>query len=288
MEKPNVIIQNWPGGISTLAGGTRTAIKIDRPWQMPLSINPATCPFEPQRLKDEKREIVRSSPDGRWVSFNNRFTPNLDHSLVVPVTCADWPDSRVRLLGGKEEIATALDLVYQNIAMQPTREFRQVTINIGWCGGQNVGHIHWHTFGLPPEAWRSLPHHIAVSLEETKYPALTLFEQDGLRVIAGGHRAGQCFILPNGKVDVEDVAMVIDRIVTLYADKFTSRVGARLAPDFTIGLVYDGKKFEYGTYVPVLNHWGSTEYLALLGQQAVTLPWSHGMTAAYLRGEIDL
>jgi hypothetical protein len=192
----------------------------------------------------------------------------------------------VRLLGDKEEIAAALDLLYQNIAMQPIHEFRQVTINIGWCGGQNVGHIHWHTFGLPPEAWRSLPSRIAVSLEKIKDPALTLFEQDNLRVIAGGHRAGQCLVLPNREASVENIATVIDRIVTLYWNKFTSRVGARLAPDFTIGLIYDGKKFVYGTYVPVLNHWGSTEYMALLGQQAVTLPWPHEQTAVYLRGEI--
>ena len=286
MEKPGVLVRQWPGGIPTLAGGTRTAIKINRPWQTPLCFNLSTCPFEPQRLKNKGRQIIRSSSDGRWVSFNNRFTPNLDHSLVVPVTCADWSDARVRLLGGKEEIAAAFDLLYQNIAMQPNREFREITINVGWCGGQNVSHIHWHTFGLPLEAWRSLPPHIAVFLAKIKDPALTLFEQDNLRVIAGGHRAGQCLILPNGNVDVENIAAVIYRIVVLYARQFTSRVGAQLAPDFTIGLIYDGKKFVYGTYIPILNHWGSTEYLALLGQQAITLPWPHEQTAAYLRGEI--
>ncbi len=287
MEKPKIFIHQWPGGISTLAGGARTVIKLHRPWQKQLNSDHTTCPFEPSRLKDEGRQIIECSSDGRWVSFDNRFTPNMDHSLVIPVTCQDWSDARVRLLGGKEEILAALNLIYKVLETKPKHEVTEIIINVGWLGGQNVGHLHWHVFGLPVGAVSASSDQVAMSLGQLNNLDLTLFEQNGLQVVVGGHRAGQCFILPKEKnISVQSIATVIADLVALYADKFQGSVGERLAPDFTIGLVHNKGNFVYGTYVPILNNWGGFEYLAFIGQQPVSLPWPHDQTAAYLRGEI--
>ncbi len=269
-----------------MAGGTRRAIKLNRPWQKQLNTDHTTCPFEPSRLEDEGRQITGRSSDGRWVSFDNYFTPNLDHSLVIPATCQDWPDARVRLLGGKEEIVSALDLIYKLLETKPKHQTTEIIINIGWLGGQNVSHIHWHVFGLPVGAVNGSSDQIATSLGQLNNPDLALFERNGLEVVVGGHRAGQCFILPKEKnISIQNIATVIADLVALYADKFKSSVGEQLAPDFTIGLVHNEGNFVYGTYVPILNNWGGFESLAFLGQQAVSLPWPHEQTAAYLRGE---
>ncbi len=269
-----------------MAGGTRNVIRFNRPWQQQLNPDHTTCHFEPSSLEDEGRQITMRSADGRWVSFDNYFTPNLDHSLVIPATCADWPDARVRLLGGKEEILAALELLYKVFATKPKHETTEITINIGWLGGQNVSHIHWHAFGLPVGAVSASSDQVAASLGQLGNPDLTLFEQNGLQVVVGGHRAGQCFILPKEKnISTTDMATVLADLVALYADKFKGSVGEQLAPDFTIGLVHHKGNFVYGTYVPILNNWGVFESLAFLGQQAVSLPWPHEQTAAYLRGE---
>jgi hypothetical protein len=52
-------VENLPGLVGALSGGTRTKIKLDRPWQTEIAIDPASCPFEtlPQtevaRFEDE-------------------------------------------------------------------------------------------------------------------------------------------------------------------------------------------------------------------------------------------
>lgn len=283
MAKKNTI-QNWPGGVPTVSGGTRTTIKLARPWQTRgPTADPRYCPFEPDRLQADEREILKRSKG--WISFANRFTPYANHVLVTPTTCADWSEERMRLLGGEAEIVTALKLARRFIT---GKSIEVITINVGYLGGQNVGHPHWHAFTLPSGAAKHPPQQTACLLAKMNSDGSLITEDDGFRTFAGGHRAGQCFILPRVSGTTEPPARLLSQVIDLYARKFRSAAGEKLAPDFTVELVFARGYFCYGTYVPILNAWGSTEYMALLGQQPVTLPWPHHLTAAYLRGEIVL
>ena len=279
-------IRNWPGEVPTISGGTRTAIKLARPWQTrgPFA-NPLNCPFEPNRLKADKRRILKRSPDGSWVGISARFTPYRNHALVVPATCANWPEEKLRLLGGETEIALALELARRFIT---GKAVEVITINVGWLGGQNVGHPHWHAFTLPSGVAKHSPQQTASLLAKMADDDSSIVEDESFRAFAGGHRAGQCFILPKVSGTTKPPARLLSRVIDLYARKFRGTAGEELAPDFTIELIFDQGQFGFGAYVPILNAWGSTEYIALLGQQPVTLPWPHHLTAAYLRGEIVL
>lgn len=290
MENPKATVQNWPGGVSTFSGGTRTAIKVDRLWQKALNIDPETCPFETKRLY-ANHEITMCSEDGKWVAFKNLFTPNLFHRVIIPTTCRKWSDERVRLLGGKEEIAKALNLAYQVLMFNPSRKQEHIVTHNGYSAGQNVPHIHWHSLSFPEVAQGDNPYKIQDELlSATAAPKYFVSTHDNLKVVVGGHRAGQCLILPNNQdwVYLENITNVLSSLVALYADKFRSRVGDKLPPDFTVDLIFRDGTFVYGVYVPILNNMGSTEYTGILGQQAMTLPWPHEQTAAYLRGEIVL
>lgn len=293
MAEFKVSVQRWPGGVSTFAGGTRTAIKVDRPWQKTMEIDPRVCPFEPERLY-AKHEIVLRSEDGEWVAFKNLSTPNQYHRVIVPTTCEEWPDARLRQLGGRVEIAKALDLSYQTLGLNAHvyREQEHIVSHNGYTGGQNQPHIHWHAVVFPEVAQGKHPYEIQRELLEiTADPSFFVMTHGNLKVVAGGHRAGQCIILPNDPeplVSLENIVNVLDPLVTLFANKFRSRVGEKLPPDFTFDLVFVRGQFAYGLYVPILNHIGSTEFAGIMGQQAMTLPWPHEMSAAYLRGEVEL
>ncbi len=293
MENPKVIVQQWPGGVSTFSGGTRTAIKVDRPWQKAMEINPAVCPFEPERLYGN-HEIEMHSEDGEWVSFKNLYTPLQFHRVIVPTTCANWPDERLRLLGGREEIGKALDIAYQTLGRNESLNSGQehIVTHNGYSGGQNVPHIHWHALTYPEVARGEDPYKIQQELLKiTADPSFLVLTNSNLKVVVGGHRAGECFILPidpDPLVSLENIANVLHLLVKLFAVKFRSRVGAMLPPDFTVDLIFVHGQLAYGAFVPILNNMGSSEYTGILRQQAMTLPWPHETTAAYLRGEIAL
>lgn len=269
----DVTIQEWPGGICTASGGTRTAVKLSRPWQKDIEVDPSTCPFEPEKFGD--REVfARSEEAGGWLALGNLNTPLPYHRLIIPARCL--PAQELRLLGGEEHISAAISLAYQMIYASD-REVFELTVHIGALAGQNLPHLHWH-----------LVEPIAVPERQAK-PELTprdvIFHDYGLVAIAGGHRAGQCFIFHDGVTDISDTSIspFLADLVALYARKFCSTEG--LAPDYQIGLKFVRGLFSYGMLVPILNHWGTTEYFALLGTGPVILPWPHEETAKYLKGE---
>src|SRR3989344_770445 len=96
------------GLLTTAAGGTRTAIKLDRPWQNDIVVNPETCPF----CTKQQNEIPEFS-NTEWGVLNNAFTPFDYHLLIIPRTC--WPKEKLRMLGGREKIQAALEIAL-NIA----------------------------------------------------------------------------------------------------------------------------------------------------------------------------
>lgn len=268
-----VTLQVWPGRITTAAGGTRTAIKLSRPWQKEMVIDPTTCPFctKPQTVLEEC---------GNWLVLQNTSTPFPFHQLVIPREC--WPVAMMRNLGGEKNLSDALQIVWR-IVEQQGRDQMLHSVFSGYLAGQNVPHLHHHVLE------NTFPDFQSLDATREVYQAasdlnLILFQEDGFRVAVGGLRAGQCFIVPLKSESMADQAIRISRILTrlisLYADKFRSDQG--LPPDYQVALRFWGGKLAYGFYLPILNHWGATEYLGLMGEQPVILPWPHEETVKHL------
>lgn len=272
------VIQSLPGGVRVASGGTRIAVNLDRPWQADISVNPETCPFDTK----QQAEIARIDDDGGWRILENRFTPYSWHLLVIPQKC--WPKDEVRTLGGDQQIATALRLAVSHLAEQPEVEY-WLGVHVGPLAGQNIGHVHYHLLcplGDDPgiRSGREVVEHFQSS-------QLVLLDEPPVKVVLGGMRAGQCFIFPHGELrgttlSEPELASVLSKVISMYRRGFTSLQG--LPPDYIIGLTFWGTRLTYGTFIPILNNWGFTEYVGLLERTPLILPWPHEVTLRHLKG----
>jgi diadenosine tetraphosphate (Ap4A) HIT family hydrolase len=260
----NLVIDSLPNGLLVASGGTRTEIKLSRPWQSDIRVDPSTCPFE----TPTQSEIARWEQSGGWRLLKNLFTPHDWHVLLVPFSC--WPPSQIRTLGGMERIAAALHIVTEVLGNMPLEEY-WLGVHIGPLAGQNIGHLHYHLIkplsgpaGNPPASG---------VVEWMKNSRLTLLEDSELKTVLGGLRAGQCFVFPAGasKVTSGALAAALDRLIGMYSASFMSREG--LPPDYSIAVKFVGAEFQYATLVPILNHWGFTEFMGLLENRPIILPW---------------
>jgi len=276
-QKIELLIQ--PGGLTTAAGGTRTTIKLNRPWQTDIVVDPKTCPFCAGR---QKQKIVREV--GEWLELENLHTPLPYHHLIIPNEC--WPKEMVRNLGGREKLREALKLI-DEIVTRENREQMLYTIYSGYLAGQNVAHLHHHIFD------NTFPGFTAKDVSDDirklgERPELFITSRNSTKVIAGGLRAGQCFLVldfPEWTKTAAGTTDLILEVIELYAEKFRSEQG--LPPDFQLALRFRKGQLVFGMFIPILNNWGATEFLGLMGEQPLILPWSHETTARYLRGELD-
>lgn len=270
-------IQKLPNGLAVLSGGTRTGIKLHRPWQCEIEADPAHCPFE----GEGKPQVEGLRAEKGWRILENAFTPYPLHYLIVPKTC--WQINKVRSLGGKSQITAALETARR--ALDCGQRERWLGVHVGPSAGQNLGHLHYHL--LQPARGRKARRDSASIFKYCKSSGIEVFAQRGFRVVGGGFRAGQCFVYPDCGRPVEftarrvaDLAGVLGRLVELCKRKFASTEG--LPPDFMVGIKFVGSKMAYGYYLPILNNWGFTEYFALLESTPFTLPWSHEESVAHL------
>lgn len=271
-----IVLEPLPGGFSYVtSGGTRTAIKLSRPWQDGLGrmINPRNCPFE---TKPQEEIPLRNMPIG-WKLLPNPFTPHREHRLIIPEKC--WTPEVLQTLGGVERIFEALE-VARLATVQEDAEIAMF-IMIGWLGGQNLGHAHWHL------------HEVLVRkplVAEEIHPAreVIIRKEEKFLTIAGGARSGECLIIPESRLSLSEenlhaLAVSIDWIVRKGNEKFLS--SEWLPPDFTVTVrLTADHHIRYADYSPVLTCWGSPECVtAPLEGGPITLPWPHEVTAAYLQ-----
>jgi diadenosine tetraphosphate (Ap4A) HIT family hydrolase len=283
------IVYNWPGGIVSIATGSKRIpanAKFSRAWQAHIPIDVSKCPFElyPQ---EELENYYQGEPnrDG-WRLTRSTTKSEPYHLLVMPETCAVWPEERTRSLGGEEKIAEAIAIAERRLENDGLA-CAQFSVQIGPLAAQNVPHLHYHLYslnGLDEEP------DLVQGIVEEHFPHLRdllIFEDDAFRVIAGGHYAGQCFLLPHGTVPPPrfnaEVAKTLNRLVTLYATKFKSVEG--MPPDFGFELSIRNGHVAFGMFRPVLNQIGTLETMTLLTPQlrGFNLAWSHEETARYLR-----
>ncbi len=274
---PFVQIELLPGGLTVASGGTRTTIKLDRPWQPDIVVRPETCPFD--HLPPERHEFVRLEEGGGWRVIDNRYTPFEFHRLIIPFLC--WPKEDVRCLGGKKQIERVLHLLSDIHAVE--RRPLWLTVHIGALAGQNIPHLHFHVQALLEIS--PFPDEVATYVRAAR-PEVEVFSDADVRVIAAGHRAGQCLIASHQshelfETQITSVATALDQLIRLFAEKFKSSQG--LPPDFMFLLALADQRMRFASYVPILNQQGGPEFLALLERTSMIIPWSHEITAAHLR-----
>lgn len=269
---------SWPGGSRSVAGGTRTGIKLSRPWQKPIDFSQGKCPFCGGPSDREKKFFPEN---GGWYFFNNHYTPYSFHKLIVPEKCL--PEDELRFLGGKEKIKTALSIAIEEMRENWLPLF--LTVHVGYLAGQNVPHLHYHLVRYISEERNSTGRDEWHAVFESRRD-LVLYDSAHMLIGVGGLRAGQCFILPkpdleNSNFELSEILSDhLNNLISLYNLKFGSNEG--LYPDFALTL-YFNKGFQYGTYVPYLNNWGSSEHLALYENCELALPWPHEQTVEHLK-----
>ena len=115
VKKAPITFYEWPGGRKSVAGGTRTVIKLDRPWQSDIVVSKETCPFCTKPQKDVR--VVDLGDGGSWRVIENVFTPYPFHRLVIPSEC--WSKEDIRNLGGRSKIYGALSLAMEEVVAKP-------------------------------------------------------------------------------------------------------------------------------------------------------------------------
>ncbi len=271
------ILYEWPNGMRSIAGGTRNEIKLSRPWQKEIEVNPETCPF-----CTGKGHVLEDIGGGEWRLLQNRFTPYPFHQMIIPRSC--FPAQKVRILGGQDMCLNAFFYIQKAIRERGLGKLF-MTIHIGELAGQNVPHLHYHIvrYMLADQSESSVPQKMRRIFREK--PELVIFEDDVLSAGVGGVRSGQCFILKKSRgleSDKYALAFFVYRVISLYNKKFKSTQG--LSPDFSLALQFLDGEFQYGIYTPVLNHWGGTEQMALYESGcSTTLPWPHELTVKHLK-----
>lgn len=268
----DIYTYDWPGGLRSIAGGTRTQIKLDRPWQLPITAT-TNCVFCPPRDK-----VTVLEDRGNWLVLQNTLTPYPFHRLVIPNRC--WSDTDLRALGGKEGLDLAFSLIEGQLSLYSNPLL--VTVHIGALAGQNISHLHWHVvdYFVEPavdntDQWRNT---------FVARPQILFHQTNQLFMAIAGVRAGQCQIVPTDKsvnLSAKNLTPHLSFLVDLFAAKFRSSSG--LSPDFNLSLRFDQGNFIQGIFTPILNHWGGSEQIALYTPGvAITLPWPHETTVAHL------
>ncbi|TSC58306.1 MAG: hypothetical protein Greene041679_128 [Parcubacteria group bacterium Greene0416_79] len=262
----------------------RTGIRLNRPWQQPIVVAPEQCPF-----CTDQANLLRTFENG-YKLIQNSFTPFDYHIMVVPATC--WPEERLRVLGGEKEIRNA----FENIItlLRPTGEL-WVQAYVGPLAGQNISHLHYHMIqpkyfdgsegeATQKQALQEIEEKETSLIEHLAHSKRVFLHEGTLRVVIESiFRAGQCFILDTSdEMNLSHFAVALSKIVAAYVKAFQSNQG--LAPDFQIFLKFSGKRLVYGSYLPILNHLGTTETVgAIISGGPFTQPWGPDETIAALK-----
>ena len=258
-EKPR--FTEWlPGKFAVITGGgTRNQLKLlPNSLELPKGI---LCPFEAER--GEEGLDIPGIPEG-WRVLGNKYTPHLNHLLCIPSTC--WPMDALQNLGGVTVLAEALSTLWRTTADYGVET--SCFTHIGRAAGQNQPHHHWHAMRVLVRRPLDLE-----DFTEAMKPERIIARDDKFTVFAGGAHAGECLIVPHNKIwfreSLGGLANVISHVVTKGNEKFSNPVFIVTVRISSTGV------FRYADYCPILNFWGSPEYItAPLEGGPITVPHS--------------
>lgn len=274
-------------GEPCIAGGTRSPVTnrmINRPWQPSKPERLPNCPFCVENGRMEQLyangEVLTFYPEGtslidyRFAAIRNTMTPYPYHELLVPrIDEPLWPWNDVDYLVGVLEI-----IVERTRLILACQDYTNVAVGFhyGQTAGQNLGHPHWHLIGSdweqPKECfWCKWP-----TREEFVYGGT-----DNLIVLLDGIRAGQTVVVSrdhhwNWHQNLGEIALLLLRITSLFHQRFDD-------PDFILSTAFKRGGHFWFEYVPMLNHLGYTNFLALRGLEAFTHPCSPQEMLKYLK-----
>lgn len=249
---------------------------IERPWQPPQPARGTTCPFCPpdqggkiDRLENNG-EVIEWHPNKEcyeMISLNQlNFSPMLYHELLVPRDDSPWlhgaePNKVAKIL------ATIFKIQRERVLEFPGVTNAQFEAHFGLCAGQNVKHGHAHIIGSDwPQAQTSCP------WCEWQSADYILFETERVVAFLDGVRAGQTVVLlknhESGEGHEQEIALVFCEVRDLFSQKFNT-------PEYMIGSsVSKNNGHFWMEYIPILNHFGYSEFLAMRGLGAYCQPCS--------------
>lgn len=286
---PNLTIHDWPGPFTSVSSGAKKIpadAKFNRPWQARIPIDPPTCLLEIREQTELERYYEDAPLEDGWRLTKSTVDTEPYHNLIIPQTCRTWPEERTRSLGGIGKIAEAIEIAERRIRNDKLTHV-QFGVQIGPLAAQNVAHLHYHLY-LPgdlthePNLAEQIAGEHAGHLKD-----LLIFENSSFMMIAGGYRTGQCFFIPRELSRPPqfnaDLAMTLNHVVTLYAERFRSVQG--LPPDYRFELSIRNGKVQFGIFVPILDQTGMLGDMAMLTPclRRWNLSWAHEETARYLR-----
>ena len=268
--------------VSTLSGGTRTAVKLNRPWQHNIKdIAGNECPFETKPQNELDR---METPEGVWRVLDNIATPYAWHRLLIPEKC--WKEEHLRMLGGSRQIANALTLAGQTMQKENMINRACLGIHVGWHAGQNVWHPHYHLI-KPYESGKVRDSYILNSCTE----ATEIIHTGDFSIFCGGYMTGQCQITPtyakrkkfyeHSTNENMELGTAIAQLIGMFNQSFASTQG--LLPDFRLGFQIENGFLMRGVYTPILNQLGFDADIAAVEGTPYVLAWTHESTAEHLR-----
>ena len=232
-------------------------------------------------------EILEQPNKDGWKVLKSTAAPEPYHNLVIPETCRTWPEERLRKLGGAGKIAEAIEIASRRIK-DDCLERAQFSVQIGPLAAQNLPHLHYHLYYADELFSEPNLAEMIIAQQGDHLKDLLFLENNSFRIVAGGHRTGQCFLLRQDMEEAPlfnaDIAETLSRLINLYARKFKSVEG--MPPDFGLELSIRYGHLAFGTIIPILNQIGTLEYMALMTPKVRrwNLLWSHEETARCLRG----
>lgn len=223
--KKEIIFEPLAGGFAWVTGGgTRQEIKLSRPWQEPLEnlIIPDKCPF----CTKPQEELPLPGIPAEWRLLPNPFTPHLRHRLIGPKRC--WPSEKMRMLGGREAIAEALEIA--RIATAQDDVEMATFIHVGRSAGQNLGHPHWHLMQARVRGAFPIPFAFPLSR--------LIADRENFVIVAGGVHSGECLVAPKRPLSfipetISRLAECLSWLIELCNVKFRSN-DRSLPPDFIV------------------------------------------------------
>jgi diadenosine tetraphosphate (Ap4A) HIT family hydrolase len=261
--------------VTYLSGGTRTGVKLSRPWQPAIGdiINQSGCPFC-NRLQTEV-----SCANPKWRTIRNTNTPHRWHFLIIPKVCSDA--SSLMSLGGQEGVEDVFQIVQDLIVAHDLHEEVALFVHVGVFAGQNLGHLHWHlTPAVTSEEFRP---------EMDSYDSSQVISRgDNISVAADGLRAGQVIFALGQQTTFSIVATELAATITSTIERgqevLRSTQGHQPHFNLTVRIGADGQ-VHFATYIPIVNFWGGSDLVGMLEGGPVALPWTHGETAELFQGD---
>lgn len=269
-----VKIHDSVNNLQTISGGTKTSVKVGRPWQpklvFPTPENP--CSFCNRKSRDEH---ILFEGDRFFRSFQNSNTLFTYHRLLIPTKC--WVEEKVlRSLGGSADyLSTFLRMAVIDVVRQ--RRYLHSTwiyTHIGYGAGQSLTHNHWHMCGVPEKLKKMQMGDHSILFNNEDFLTMVCGVKAG-QVLIGNKKGWTLSDLLNNKSIIDKVAEAAYRVVDLFNQKFNY-------PDYCLFFGFNEEKYWFVRYTPILNNWGGSEFAALDMGTPFVLPWPHEETVKFL------